>query len=129
MMKTLSLLVCVAAAPASALTSTADDQLTFFATCAGRLSATMEHQWIHNLSAVDATTAQRSEMINLVSAVMPDEDGRAVLNIRVSAKHAQAQLLARATLNRDVGDAEWAQARADALLQECTSVLLGSNAE
>ena len=128
-MKTLSLLVCMVGAPASALTFSAEEQVVFFATCAGRLSATMEHQWIHDTASADATTVQRTEMINLVSAVMPDEDGRDVLNIRVSAKHAQARLLSRATLNRDDGDAAWARARADALLRECTSILLGAAAE
>lgn len=125
-LKTLAALLILAAPSASAFTTSADDQLSFFATCAGRLSATMEHQWTYDTSSVDHTRAQRTEMINLVSAVMPEDRGRDVLQIRVSAKHAQARLLVRATLNRDDTDAAWAQARAEALLAECTSILLSS---
>lgn len=84
----------------------------------------MEHQWIYDTTAVDTTTSQRAEMIALVTAVSPNADGRDVLLMRVEAKHAQSRLLQRATRNRDASDAAWAQGRADALLEECTSVLM-----
>lgn len=121
-----AILAAASAAPAAAFTTSGDQQLTFFATCAGRLSALMEHQWTHDTASVDATTAQRSQMIDLVSAVMPDGEGKRVLLLRVEAKHAQAGLLHRATINRDASDASWAQTRAEALLAECTSVLLSN---
>lgn len=128
-MKTATFLLFLAASPASALTDSADDQLVFFATCAGRLSATMEHQWIYDTTSADVTSSQRSEMIDLVSAAMPLNRGRNVLSIRIAAKHAQAGLLTRAILSRDAQDAAWAAARADALLSECTSVLMAPAVE
>ena len=128
-MKITSVLLFCAASSATAFTTSADDQLMFFATCAGRLSATMEHQWVYDTASADTTSAQRTEMIDLVSAVMPAESGRDVLSARIAAKHAQAGLLTRATLSWDTSEAEWAQARASALLSECTSVLIGSDTE
>lgn len=110
--------------PAAALTAADDPQLQFFASCAGRLSALMEHQWTYDTAAADLTRQQRSEMINLVDAVMPLDAGRDVLRLRVDAKHAQANLLHRAKVNKDPLDAAWAQSRADALLSDCISVLL-----
>lgn len=122
--KSIIFLLSLAASPATAFTNAADEQLQFFATCAGRLSALMEHQWTYDTAAVDETTAQRTEMIGLVSAVMPPDAGRDVLLLRVDAKHAQAGLLKRASINRDPDDAAWAQSRAEALLTECISILL-----
>jgi len=123
-LKTLSLCLACAAPPAAAFDKALDPQLQFFASCAGRLSATMEHQWNYDTPAAQQTRVFRAHMIDLVSAVMPDDAGRDVLLVRVEAKHAQAQLLRRAAINRDPQDADWAQARADALLHDCTSVLL-----
>ena len=128
-LKTLSCLLAFAAAPAAAFTDTVDQQLHFFATCAGRLSALMEHQWNYDTASADQTTLYRSEMIDLVSAVMPIDAGREVLLLRVEAKHAQARLLRRAEINLDPIDARWAQSRADAMMQECTSVLMQSPAK
>jgi hypothetical protein len=123
-LKTLSCILVLTAAPAAAVDFAADPQLRFFASCAGRLSALMEHQWNYDTTAVDQTTLHRSEMIDLVSAVMPSDAGRDVLLMRVEAKHAQARLLRRAVINRDPDDATWAQLRAEALMRDCTSVLL-----
>lgn len=123
-LKTLSFLIALTAAPVAAHDSAADPQLRFFASCAGRLSALMEHQWNYDTASVQQTTLHRSEMIGLVSAVMPSDAGRDVLLMRVEAKHAQAKLLHRAVVNHDPDDATWAQSRADALLRDCTSVLL-----
>lgn len=122
-LKTLCVGLTLAAQPVAAFDSGLDPQLQFFASCAGRLSATMEHQWNYDTPAAEKTRTHRAHMIDLVSAVMPDDAGRAVLLVRVEAKHAQARLLRRAIINRDPADAHWAQSRADALLQDCTSVL------
>jgi len=118
-LKTLSCLLALTAAPAAA-----DKQLQFFASCAGRLSAQMEHQWTHDTSSADATALQRKAMIALISAVMPADAGRDVLLMRMDGKHAQAALLQRALRAKDTNDATWALRRAEALLHDCTSVLL-----
>jgi len=68
--------------------------------------------------------AERNAMVTLITAVMPPDAGRDVLLMRVEAKHAQAALLQRATRAATPAEAEWAMQRADALLQDCTSVLL-----
>jgi len=115
--------------PATTVSATeADPQLRFFATCAGRLSALMEHQWNHDTAASETTSMQRAEMIALVSSIMPADAGRAVLMLRVEAKHAQAGLLRRAVHAKNPDEAAWAQGRSAALVSECTSILLGSDA-
>ncbi len=123
-LRTCTAILMLAASPAATFTNATDQQLHFFATCAGRLSALMEHQWTYDTAAVDRTTAQRSAMIDLVTAVMPKDEGRAVLLMRVEAKHAQSRLLRRATINRDPNDAAWALSRARSMMTECTSVLM-----
>ena len=84
----------------------------------------MEHQWSHDTHLIDITTRHRAEMIELVSAALPDGAGREVLAHRIEAKHAQARLLRRTVINRDPDDAQWAKLRADALISECTSILI-----
>lgn len=127
--KRLACLVMVTATPLAAFNGTADQQLHFFASCAGRLSATMEHQWNHDTASADQTKSYRTEMIDLVTAVMPADRGRDVLLMRVEAKHAQARLLRRTVINRDPVDADWALSRAEAMLRECTSVLMSASAD
>lgn len=122
-LRTLSLCLLCAAQPVAAFENTLDPQLQFFASCAGRLSATMEHQWNYDTASADITRTRRAHMIDLVSATMPEDSGRDVLMVRIEAKHAQARLLRRAVINRDQDDANWAHSRANALLQDCTSVL------
>jgi len=122
--KTLSCLVALLASPVVANQASPDPQLRFFASCTGRLSALIEYQWTHDTAVVDQTIAQRNAMVTLITAVMPPDAGRDVLLMRVEAKHAQAALLQRATRAATPAEAKWAMQRADALLQDCTSVLL-----
>ncbi len=101
-----------------------DDPLRTFASCAGRLSAEMEHQWLMSDPASDRTEAQRAAMISLIDAIMAPGQGRDVLHWRIDAKQAHAVLLTRATFNDDEDDAAWALARAEAQLAACTGLLL-----
>ncbi|WP_341365582.1 hypothetical protein [Yoonia sp. BS5-3] len=100
-----------------------ENQLHYFATCTGRLSALMEHQWMFDGAASEQTKRQRASMIDLVTAIAKPDEGRQVLHWRLMAKHAQSVLLTRATFNDDPADAAWAEARAVSLTQECAGLL------
>lgn len=102
----------------------AEGPLHIFAACAGRLSATMEHQWLMRDPAAERTEAQRSAMVALVDAVMVPDRAPDVLGWRIDAKRAHAVLLTRATFNADDDDASWALARAETELAACTGLLL-----
>lgn len=121
---TFSVLLSVLTKEAAASPSAIDGQLRSFATCAGRLSAVMEHQWMFDGAASEQTKAQRAAVIDLISATMDPDEGREVLHWRLVAKHAQSVLLTRATFNDDPADAAWARARAVSLTQDCTGLLL-----
>ncbi len=101
-----------------------DDPLRIFASCAGRLSATMEHQWLMGDPNSDRTEAQREAMLSLVDAIMAPDQGRDVLSWRIEAKQAHSVLLTRATFNDDAEDAAWALTRAQTQLGACTGLLL-----
>jgi hypothetical protein len=95
-----------------------------FASCVGRLSAEMEHQWLMKDRDADATQVQRSRMITLGEAVTPVGLEPQVLHLRIQAKYAHKALLSRATFNNDPTDARWAAAQARSELSRCTGLLL-----
>lgn len=101
-----------------------DDPLQLFATCAGRLSAVMEYQWIFDGPASEITQSQRDNVVQLIDAVMPADQTRQVMQWRIAAKYAHAALLSRATFNDDPSDAAWADRMAARLTRECTGLLL-----
>lgn len=101
-----------------------DDPLQTFSSCVGRLSATMEHQWLMSDPNSDRTEAQRAAMLSLVQAIMPSGAGRDVTAWRIASKRAHAVLLTRATFNDDAEDAAWALTRAETELAACTGLLL-----
>lgn len=96
-----------------------------FASCAGRLSAVMEHQWLMSDPGAKVTEIRRQTMISLLEAVINAGQGREVLNWRIDAKQAQSVLLTRATFNDDPADAHWAHTRAETELAACTGLLTG----
>lgn len=117
----LLLALLVSGHPAPALDM--QDRLQLFATCAGRLSALMEHQWLFDGPESERTQMQRAAMLDLVAAIMPPGSGRQVLHTRIVAKQAQGALLTRATFNSDPADAAWAADRAAHQITQCTSLL------
>lgn len=127
--RALALIVALPALPnlasATTLPISAHEQLRFFATCAGRLSAEMEHQWLFDGAASERTEATRQTVIDVLDAMMPPERGREVLNLRIEAKMAHAALLTRATFNQDPHDARWAARVAARNSAACEAVLLG----
>ncbi|RII39133.1 hypothetical protein DL237_08215 [Pseudooceanicola sediminis] len=111
----------VSAVPAMALRMDATTRT--FATCTGRLSALMEHQWLLAPAEAEVTRHHRHRMIELLQAVMPQGGARDVLSLRIEAKFAQALLLTRATFNADAGDAAQAGAISDRMLAHCEALL------
>jgi hypothetical protein len=121
----ITLALCAPLSPARALPTSADDQLQFFASCVGRMSALMEHQWMFDGPASEITESHRETLISLMSAVMPAGTGRKVLAWRIEAKLAHSTLLTRATFNENPDDARWAELTAVRHTSECSSILLG----
>ena len=117
-------LFCVLAAPMAARAEgdIPDDPLHFFATCAGRMSALMEHQWIVDGPASDMTKAKRQSVLEVVEALTPPGDEATVMGWRIEAKAAHAALLA-ATRHGEAGAMLRAQRRALALQSECEAFL------
>jgi RecB family exonuclease len=104
----------------------ADPLLHQFAVCAGRLSATMEDQWMFDGPGSERTAEELHAMVSLIEASMAPGQGREVLGWRVNAKVAQRALLHQARFAEDEAKAETAAARADALAADCRAMLLGS---
>ena len=103
------------------------DQVQVFATCTGRLSALMEHQWLIDAAASDDTARRRAAMIDLLDAAMEMDGtpGHVVLSWRIDAKMAQAQLLQQALFGTDPRLAARAQVMAARYMHDCSTLLLG----
>ncbi|NJS37992.1 MAG: hypothetical protein HC783_02220 [Rhodobacteraceae bacterium] len=95
----------------------ADPLLRDFSTCAGRLSALVEHQWLVDGPASDVSANRRDAMLELVAAVMPPEMARTAMGWRIEAKVAQRALLDRAYFAQDAA----AEKRSAQLLQGCAT--------
>ncbi len=122
--------LCLAAllnlsAPVHAQDMGPDAQLRFFATCAGRLAASIEREWEETGAISALSTRQRDAVGEIVAAIATREMSRDVLIWRNNAKDAQYALLGRALGSQDAKEAAWAARRAQELRQECTEMLLG----
>jgi hypothetical protein len=102
--------------PAPALSG--DDLARVFAQCSGRLSALMEHQFITDGPASDATRADRDRMVELLETVA--QPGPQAMQWRLSAKFAQAELLAQWRAHPQ--DHRLAQ-RATTLIDDCRALI------
>ncbi|MEP2532771.1 hypothetical protein [Shimia sp.] len=100
------------------------DPLQFFATCAGRLSAEMEFQWMFDGAAADRISQERLAVLDIIDAMMPPDQGRTVLNWRVEAKMAQAALLTQATFATQDRRADNARTLALRNVESCRAQLL-----
>ncbi len=101
-----------------------DDLTREFAYCTGRYSAEMEHAWLVNDPDAEEQAARRASFVSLLEAVAPSGSGPVVLNHRISAKVAQAALLARATFDDDPEIRRQSRAQASHLLKSCEGFLL-----
>ncbi|MEX0311995.1 MAG: hypothetical protein AB3N17_17305 [Tateyamaria sp.] len=97
-----------------------------FADCAGRYSAEMEHAWLLDASDADEFQQKRATFVALLDASMPARSGRMILDRRIQAKFAHAQLLQQADLGQDRTRAQSARLIAYRHLAACQKLLLGS---
>ena len=116
----IGLIAFLALFPAVPTKASIENPLQYFASCTGRLSAQMEHEWLFSDSNADQTEIHRAAMIDLLFATMGPDDGRQVLTWRIQAKAAHAGLLTRATFSNDT----WAERRAVHMVQACTSIMM-----
>lgn len=94
------------------------------AQCTGRMSAEMEFEWLIGRSG-DQPRLFRSHLEDVLDAIATPEDGRAILNIRIEAKHAHATLLTRSMFNDDPDDAKRAARMAAYFSDGCRAMLTG----
>ncbi len=99
--------------------ASADPLLREFAICAGRFSALVEHQWLVDGPASDASAGTRDSLLALVDAVEEPEMATTAMGWRIEAKVAQKALLQRAHLAGD----RVAEKRASELLQSCAALI------
>ena len=92
------------------------------AACTGRLSALMEHQFLADGPASEATRRQRDGLADILAAVTPAGAEVRVMAWRVEAKAAHAALLRQARFGPDPGGL--AALRAERLVVRCTGLLL-----
>lgn len=102
-----------------------EEQLFHFATCSGRFSALMEHQWMVDGPQSEVTRKYLEEMVSLVQALAPDDQGARVMSWRIDAKVVQRDLLMRAEFGASDAERTHALARSDQLIGSCRSLLLG----
>ena len=103
---------------------TPDKVMPLFATCTGRLSAVLEFQWLMQDPGADRTQSQRDAMADLLAAVTPPALRVRAMQLRIEAKVAAADVLARGRFAQNPGVAGRARARATELLAACTALLL-----
>ncbi len=102
-----------------------DSLVQVFAGCVGRLSAQVEHEWVMQDTRAETTEQVRSNSEAVLQALLTSPDAaQQALNWRIDAKHAQAQLLTRATFNENAEDATWAKRRAKDEIAKCANLLL-----
>lgn len=105
------------------------EQLRTFATCAGRLRAKMEHQWLFSDPASDETAVVLHGFDEVIAAMLDltrDQGvtGGDVIEWRLTAKMSQAALLQQATFGEG-RQARYAKAQARVQLINCQQLLLG----
>ena len=99
--------------------ATADPLLREFSVCAGRYSALVEHQWLMDGPASEASAGKRDSLLALIEAVEGPGQHEAALSWRINAKVAQKALLQRAYFGRDAV----AKKRSAQLLQACADLI------
>ena len=114
---------------AAALPADPVEQARVFASCLGRFSAEMEHDWLMGGDG-EAARKERRLFESLLDAVLPDASrgglgGARLLHMRIEAKHAQARLLQAAQFQDDPRRAERAGRVALRHVSQCRALVLG----
>lgn len=121
--------VCIAIALAPVIPTDkarAEDLSGIFADCAGRYAAEREHAWLMAVEGAEAAERRVRRFADLLGATAPAEVRAALLDRRIRAKLAHAQLLQQADLSPDPAAARWARLRAERQRGACEGLLLDS---
>ena len=119
-MKTLVCAVCILAG----LPAGAEPLTQIFASCTGRFSAELEHAWLMGNPDADLFAVRRARFEDLLNASADEGDATHLLNVRIAAKVAHAQMLTVADFSGDSDELDWARRRLDSEIGYCTSFLL-----
>lgn len=111
--------------PAGAVARSDETQLQFFAACAGRLSATIEHKSMFEGSRPEQMVQQHRWVEDLIEALLPEGRGPDALNWQLHAKVAHSGLLSRALMAKDERISREASRLAQLYLTQCTDILTG----
>ncbi len=127
-MKTFSGLIglfSICALPLAALTEEPRERTQVFAVCLGRASAEMEHRWLIGGGA-ESEQDRRAMFEMLLDTVAPSSGlpGPQILDMRIRAKMAHAQLLQIATFHTDPDRKRRAAAAARRAMRPCSALLL-----
>ena len=115
-----ALVALVTASTTEAAPAQTAERVRLFASCAGRLSATIEHGWLIDRSDGSTEQRQRRGFEELIAAILPDARAAGI-----AAKFAQARLLQTASFHRDTRRAARARMLAEQELARCTAILPG----
>ena len=115
--------------PASRAAEPITEQARSVATCAGRLSAAIEHRWLMADAAENRDLTLRHDFDELIAAILPSVRSRGladpdILHLGLTAKIAQARLLQQADLNPDQTQARRARRIARRQLMACEALIL-----
>lgn len=132
-LKTYLLGICASlalAGAAFALPASPIERVKVFATCAGRLSALEQYQWMFDGPASERTARRIAAFDDILAALLPyaADTGlpdRQALIWRVAAKTTQAGLMQDARFATDPRRAGLAAKAAEAALTACDGLLLG----
>ncbi len=118
-------LLSLLAMPLAALTDVPRERTQVFAVCLGRASAEMEHRWLIGGGA-ETEQDRRAMFEMLLDTVAPNSGlaGPQILDMRIRAKMAQAQLLQIATFHTDPDRKRRAAAAARQAMRPCSALLL-----
>jgi hypothetical protein len=114
-----TLLAALAVGIVAGSPATADPLLRDFAVCTGRYAALVEHQWLVDGPASEASAGARDNLWALVEAVARPGETKTAMAWRIDAKVAQRALLDRAHFANDKA----AEKRSAQLLQACADLI------
>ncbi len=102
-----------------------EELLYQFASCTGRFSALVEHQWMFDGDASEITIKEMQAMASIVDAILAADQGRRALNWRIEAKVAYRHLLSLTVFGPQTRGQIALKLRADRMLSDCRALLLG----
>ncbi|MGP6086609.1 hypothetical protein [Antarctobacter jejuensis] len=113
------------AGPLAALSPEPRERTQIFASCLGRYSAIMEHNWLMGEDSADAVSHREVfEMLLFDVAPASGLSGPEILDMRIRAKMAHAHLLQTSTFHRDPTRKQLATANLRRAIRPCEMLIL-----